>query len=389
MELNKQNIRKLVQIIAYTILLYLGAMKFEAVWNTFLRILGILQPFIVGGCIAFILGIPMKFIEENIFKKSRPHKKVFTKLIRPLSILLSILFVVGIILIVIFTIEPQLEITVVNLIDTIPGFINRVSVWVNETINNNPQLQEVFSEYSIDWNHVSKLIMTYAQDFFSGTVSSATGIVSSILDAVTTIIIGFVFAIYLLANKETHSRQAKKLCYSFLKRKKADRFIAVFQLTHETFSRFISGQCLEAVILGMMFFITLTILRYPYTLLIGVLISFTALIPILGAWIGSAISFVLIFMVNPIQALWFIVIFNVLQQIEGNFIYPHVVGGSVGLPSLWVLFAVTIGGSLMGVLGMLVFIPLLSVFYKLLRENVNTRLLIRKISPDKFQIKKT
>ncbi len=172
--------------------------------------------------------------------------------------------------------------------------------------------------------------------------------------------------------------------YSYLPRKRADRLIMILQLTNKTFASYVSGQCIEALILGAMFFFTLTIFRFPYALLIGVLVTFTALIPILGAYIGSAISTFLIFMVDPMLALWFMVIFNVLQQIEGNFIYPHVVGGSVGLPSIWVLFAVTVGGSLMGIMGMIIFIPIFSVIYSLLRESVHMRLIIKRIPSKKY-----
>ena len=169
-------------------------------------------------------------------------------------------------------------------------------------------------------------------------------------------------------------RQARKLLFAYLKKERTEEILRICSLTHRTFTNFLTGQCLEAVILGVMFFITMTILRFPFAVLVGVLIAFTALIPIFGAFVGCAVGTFLILTVNPPQALAFIVLFLVLQQIEGNLIYPHVVGGSVGLPSIWVLAAVSLGGSLFGIVGMLVFIPIVSVLYALLKENVHDRL---------------
>ena len=196
----------------------------------------------------------------------------------------------------------------------------------------------------------------------------------TVVNGLSAFLIGFIFALYILLQKETLNRQIKKLLRAFLPDSAVERVLGVARLTERTFSSFLTGQCVEAVILGTMFFITLTVLRLPYALLIGVLIAFTALIPIFGAFIGMGVGVFLMLMEAPADALIFIITFFVLQQIEGNLIYPHVVGGSVGLPSIWVLAAVSVGGSMMGVVGMLIFIPLCSVFYALLREGVNSRL---------------
>ena len=196
----------------------------------------------------------------------------------------------------------------------------------------------------------------------------------SIVNGMSTFLIGFIFSIYILLQKENLIRQIKKLLAAFLPERTVEGIVRIAALTSRTFSNFFTGQCMEAVILGSMFFIVLVVLRLPYALLIGVLIAFTALIPVFGAFIGWFIGAFLMLMVNPLQALIFTVIFLILQQIEGNLIYPHVVGNSVGLPSIWVLAAVTLGGSMMGILGMLIFIPLCSVAYTLLKEKVNRNL---------------
>ncbi len=385
MRLNKSNTKKIMFLITFTVLLLVGVWRLDVLINTAFWIINILQPFIVGGCIAFILGLPMKMFEQILFRKGKTKNKILKGLSRPISILLSIVFVVGIIFFVFFIIVPEVGNTIALLVHNIPDYVDNISKLVTKLLNDYPQIQEYISGVAFDWQKVSDSLLNVSSSLADGFFSSASSILSGIVSTITTFIIGFVFAIYLLAYKEKLSVQIKKLLYGYLPRKRAERILKVASLANKTFASYVSGQCVEAVILGTMFFITLSILRFPYPLLIGVLVAFTALIPILGAYIGSVISAFLILMVNPIQALWFIVILLVLQQIEGNFIYPHVVGGSVGLPSLWVLFAVTVGGSLMGIVGMIIFIPILSVIYTLLRENVNLRLMIRRIPEEKWK----
>jgi len=250
-----------------------------------------------------------------------------------------------------------------------------------------PMIQEVLAELELDWGTYIKNIFDFAGNgignIFTGTFELISSLVSGVMDA----FIAFVFAIYLLAKKETLSSQVKKALYALLPENAADRAVKIGKLAHSTFANFITGQCTEAIILGSMFAITLLLLRYPYAVLIGVIISVTALVPIFGAIVGCIIAMFLILMVDPVKALWFFVIFQILQQIEGNLIYPHVVGNSVGLPSIWVLVAVTIGGNLFGVIGMLFFIPLSSVMYAIFREFVNNRLEKRRIAEVKYEKK--
>ena len=210
---------------------------------------------------------------------------------------------------------------------------------------------------------------TVSEAYFSSTF----GFITSVISKVTSGFIGFVFAIYVLSQKEKLAGQGKRVLYVLFKENVASKIISVLQRTRDTFASFITGQCIEAVILGTMFFVTLSIIRFNYALLIGVLIAVTALVPIFGAFVGCAVGTFLLLVENPVQALWFLIIFQVLQQIEGNLIYPHVVGGSIGLPSIWVLVAVTVGGNLFGIAGMLFFIPLSSVLYSFFREFVSGR----------------
>ena len=219
----------------------------------------------------------------------------------------------------------------------------------------------------------------------TGILSSSFSLVGSVVSGIVSFLIGVVFSVYVLFQKEKLSVQAKKILYALLPEKKADRAVAIGKLSNQVFSSFLSGQCLEACILGAMFVIVMSILRMPYAMLIGIVIALTALIPIVGAFIGCAVGMFLIVMVSPVQAVWFLVLFLVIQQVEGNLIYPRVVGGSIGLPSMWVLAAVSVGGSLFGITGILIFIPLCSVCYALFRDFVHKRLRKRKVKKEKYE----
>jgi predicted PurR-regulated permease PerM len=235
-----------------------------------------------------------------------------------------------------------------------------------------PEVTDYLQNLTLDWTELGTRIMTLIQE--SELIQNIYGTASSLVGGIVTVGIGLVFAVYVLMRKETLAVQFKKLLYAFLPKKGASEIIRVAGVAADSFSRFLSGQCIEAVILGTMFFVAMTIFRFPYALLCGVFIGFTALVPIFGSFLGCAVGAFLILMVEPEKTIWFIILFLVLQQIEGQLIYPHVVGNAVGLPSIWVLAAVTIGGSMFGILGMLFFIPLSSVLYALLREVVYKRL---------------
>lgn len=236
-----------------------------------------------------------------------------------------------------------------------------------------------------DWNKIMDTGINFFKNGAGSVVNSTITAAKSIVSGLTTFFIAFVFAIYILLQKEKLGVQAKKVLFAFVRRGRAEATVEVLSLTYNTFSSFLTGQCVEAVILGSMFAVSMTILKLPYALLVGVLIAFTALIPIFGAFVGCGVGAFLIFMVDPMKALIFVVLFLVLQQVEGNLIYPHVVGNSVGLPSIWVLAAVSIGGSLMGVVGMLIFIPIVSVVYALFREIVYLKLKKNQIDPKELE----
>ena len=374
MDLSKISIKKIRELIVFTALLVVALWKFDVVLGVLKTIWDIIFPFVLGGAIAFLTNVPMSFLEKKIFEKVKKKNKIVRKLKRPISLILTIVLVVGVIALVMFGVIPQLTRTMGTLVTSINDFIPQMQSWIGDFFHNNQEIMNLVDQIEFDPDQAIKWGISLLGNGAGNMMNTTMSAVGSIVSGVATFFIAFSFACYILFQKEKLHIQIRKVFFAFLPRQKADAFLKVCSLTYRTFANFLAGQCLEAVILGSMFVVTLSILRMPYALLIGVLIAFTALIPIFGAFIGCAVGSFLIFMVSPQQAILFVIVFLVLQQIEGNLIYPHVVGESVGLPSIWVLAAVTIGGNLMGIVGMLVFIPLLSVLYTIFREFVYLRL---------------
>ena len=374
MDLSKMSIKKIRELIVFTALLVVALWKFDVVLGVLKTIWDIIFPFVLGGAIAFLTNVPMSFLEKKIFENVKKKNKIVRKLKRPISLILTIVLVVGVIALVMFGVIPQLTRTMGTLVTSINDFIPQMQSWIGEFFHNNQEIMNLVDQIEFDPDQAIKWGISLLGNGAGNMMNTTISAVGSIVSGVATFFIAFSFACYILFQKEKLHIQIRKVFFAFLPRQKADTFLKVCSLTYRTFANFLAGQCLEAVILGSMFVVTLSILKMPYALLIGILIAFTALIPIFGAFIGCAVGSFLIFMVNPQQAILFVIVFLVLQQIEGNLIYPHVVGESVGLPSIWVLAAVTIGGNLMGIVGMLVFIPLLSVLYTIFREFVYLRL---------------
>ena len=374
MDLSKLSMKKIRELIIFTVLLVVALWKFEVVIDVLKTIWGIIFPFVLGGAIAFVINVPMSFLEKKIFGKIKEGNKAGKKLARPISILLTIILAVGVIILVMFGVIPQLTRTIASLMMSIANFIPQMQDWIREFSHNNQDIMKLVNQVQFNPDQAIKWGISILGSGAGNMMNTTMSAVGSIVSGFATFFIAFSFACYILFQKEKLYIQIRKIFFAFIPRKKAEAFLKICSLTYRTFANFLAGQCLEAVILGSMFVVTLSILKMPYALLIGTLIAFTALIPIFGAFIGCALGCFLIFMVSPKQAVLFIIVFLILQQIEGNLIYPHVVGGSVGLPSIWVLAAVTIGGNLMGIVGMLVFIPVVSVIYTIFREFVYMRL---------------
>lgn len=386
MDLNKENIKKIRGIIIFTALLIVCLWKYDVVVEFFRFIIGVAFPFILGGAIAFVLNVPMSFIQRHLFSEERiKNKKGIKKVARPVSLILVLIFVISIVSVVMFILIPQLGATFGSLGSSIQDFVPKVQKWAEEVFEENNQIRSWIVNLDFDWNKIMEMGVNFFRHGAGSMLDSTITVARTIISGLATFFIAFVFACYILLQKEKLNIQVKKVMFAFIPKGKAEAILEVCSLTYNTFSSFLTGQCMEAVILGSMFVLSMYVLKIPYALLIGIVIAFTALIPIFGAFIGCGIGAFLIFMVNPVKALIFIILFLILQQIEGNLIYPHVVGNSVGLPSIWVLAAVSIGGSLMGIVGMLIFIPIVSVLYALFREIVYLKLKQQKIDPNEIK----
>ena len=382
MELSRETIKKIRGLIVFTTVIILCLWNYENAFSILRFIFHVTFPFVLGGAIAFVLNVPMNFVERHLFRPEKIKKSSFLKKIaRPASMLLVLFLVFGVLALIMFVLIPRLGRTFANLDESIKEFVSRLQEWAAPFSHDNKEIMGWLSNIKLDWNQIMDMGLDFFRNGAGNVLDSTITVARNIVSGIATFFIAFAFAIYVLMQKEKLRRQAKTVLFAFVRKGRAEADLEVFSLTYQTFSGFLTGQCVEALILGSMFVVAMTVLQLPYALLIGILIGFTALIPIFGAFIGCIVGAFLIFIEDPIKALIFIALFLILQEIEGDLIYPHVVGKSVGLPSIWVLAAVSIGASLMGVVGMLIFIPIVSVIYALFREIVLIKLKQRHIDP--------
>ena len=375
MNFDDKSMKQLRRLILFTIVILIALWNYAIIFGWIRFAFGIIFPFLLGGAIAFVLNVPMNFLEEKIFhNKYLKEKKAVKKLARPVSLILTIAIVIGVVVLVMFIVIPELTETVLSLGRTIRTFIPDAQRFLEDLFKDNSEISRWLAGMNLNVDQIVNRAMSFFQNGAGDVLNSTFLAIGSIVSGVTTFVIAFVFACYVLLQKEKLRVQVIKVMYAFMPEKRVESCLEVCTLTAKSFSSFLTGQCVEALILGIMFFIVMTVINMPYTLLVAVLIAFTALIPIFGAFIGCIVGAFLILMVDPFQALIFVIMFLILQQIEGNLIYPKVVGASVGLPSIWVLAAVTIGANLMGIVGMLIFIPIVSVIYTLFRASVYKRL---------------
>lgn len=379
-ELSKETMKKIMLLIAYTILLAVMLFNLDVVIGVLKFIAGVCVPFLVGIAVAFVINLPMRFYERVLFPDTlKQKKKAIRKMARPVSLVLSLLSVIGALALVIFVVVPEIVKSVTALAKTIQDFMPTLENWILSLFPNNVTVENLVESLNFDWQNILNSVLGFMKNGAGAMLDSTFNFAKVLIGGISDFLIGFVFALYVLLQKEKLRVQLDKIMHAFFEEKVIAKIDRVCGLTHKTFSSFLTGQCLEAVILALMFFVVLSVAGFPYALLISILIGFLSLIPIFGAFIGCFIGAFLILMIDPLRALIFVGIFLLIQQIEGNLIYPHVVGGSVGLPSIWVLAAVSLGGSLMGVVGMIIFIPAVSVVYTLFREYVYKRLEERKL----------
>ncbi|MBE5956072.1 MAG: AI-2E family transporter [Lachnospiraceae bacterium] len=381
--MNLKEMKKGIFYITYALILFFLLYNIRTVMGAGHSLISILFPFILGAAIAFVLSLPMGFFERKltVLDKKEPYKKWK----RPLGLVLTVLIFLAVLSVVILLIIPAIRDTAEKIMYTVPPFLTGLVRRMKELNIPAEELEQWLNDTAINWSAIGGKIFTFLKTWSSGIFVSTYGVVSSVVGVIADVVIAVIFAIYILFSKENLYRQFKMMVYAFVPEKAADKLFSVGKLTHKTFASFFAGQCVEACILGGMFVVCMAVCGIPYAVLIGVLIAVTSLIPIFGAFIGCAVGVLLIVMVDPMKALVFLILFLVIQQVEGNLIYPKVVGGSIGLPGIWVLVAVSVGGSLAGVIGMILFIPLFSVGYALLRDKTKDILKRSSVSKDKYQ----
>lgn len=371
MSQEKQEIKKWTKIIFIALCGYLIVDNIEMVLNIIQRMIEIISPFVVGAAIAFILNLPMGFFENKLSNfKTKKGKKLGKGFIRTTSLILAILVIALILTLIVNLILPELINIITLLIEKLPYYGTELKNIASRITEDFPQINETIK--SIDINN--KELQDQVKMLATGVVTKSVSVVGNIIGTFFNAIISIVFAAYILTSKDKLKEQAKKILYAYNEKEKAEKIIEIGRTARNIFRKFIAGQCLEAIILGTLSIIGMMILRIPYAVPIGVLIGVTALIPIVGAFIGIIIGAILIFSSVPMKVVTFIIYILILQQIEGNLIYPKVVGDSVGLPGIWVLVSVAIGGDLFGVVGMLLGLPIASVLYTLFKQNVYKKL---------------
>lgn len=369
MEFKGKNFKNNILLATYIIFLTFLFINIKEVLGFLSNFLGVIKPFLWGIAIAFVLNIPMTLIEKYL-----GNGKFVKGVKRALSITITLtIFVLAITILTIFII-PQLTNSITTLVENVPGYLMAFEEMIQESAINNSQsqviLQNVTSELLNMWREILKVTSQVLGSSLGYLVNFTLGVTFGIVN----FFLALILAIYMLFSKELLISQVKLIIYAFLKKDKADRLVELGQMCNSTFSKFIAGQCIEAIVIGVLCFMGMTILKMPYALLISVMIGVTALIPIFGAFLGTIPSAFIILIIDPVKALWFILFIIVLQQVEGNLIYPKVVGSSIGLSALWVMFAILVGGSLFGVMGMLIGIPILGVFFNVLKRVTNKRL---------------
>lgn len=337
------------------------------------EIMNILMPLIIGISIAFILNIPMKWLESHLAKQLRHISCFFERHVRGLSLTVTVLCLLSVVVLVLFIVIPELMRTASLIKDRLPEYIIHLqNLWSEFSLIIAKWYPNILS-IDIDWNAITSMLYDVISSGGVNLLQSTYFFASSVFSLLFDFFLGFIFAIYFLLNKEKVLQQIKKMSKAYLQKSTYQRLYNIYHLSSDIFEKFITGQLFEALIVGVLCFIGMILLRLPYALMISVIIGITALIPIFGALFGTAIGFILICMVDPLQAVWFTIFILVMQQIEGDLIYPRMIGNTVGLPSIWVFTVVTLSGSCFGVIGMILSVPISSILYALLREDVSIR----------------
>ena len=369
MKLDKQTMKKLMFLITFTIVLFFALTHIDTVINGVGFVIGLISPLLFGFGIAFVLNVPLRYIESRLFFSKN---KVVQKIKRPVSILLSIIIILLFITAVLLLVIPEVIKTFNILIDLIPDFFEKIKIKATEYYNEYPEIKTIVDSITKNRESLSDTIMNFVQTGAGNIIGTTFGFLTTLFGGIVNFVVALIFGIYILGSKEKLKSQVVRVCRAWFPERPTTKVFHVFSVANEVFRKFVVGQVTEAFILGTLCTIGMMIFKFPYSGMVGALVGMTALIPIVGAFIGAGVGAFMIMMEDPIQAILFLVFIIVLQQLEGNVIYPKVVGSSVGLPAMWVLAAVTVGGGAMGIPGMLLGVPVASTIYTLARENVHS-----------------
>ncbi len=392
MEFSKKTWKNLFLLITAVLLIAFGLQHIDAIGSGVSAVLSIFSPIFLGICIAFIVNVPMRSLErlwDRLFrrelyvsgtKKGRSLKhQLSTALRRPLCMILSYLLIAGLLFAVVFMLIPQLGAAFNDFASMLPGYLADLeALWVKaQTLLDD--FGFVLPDFAIDIKRLNtdgifSTVKSFFAEWGSHILDTTVSITTSVFSGVFNVVLALVFSIYMLAQKEMLCGQIKRILRALFSEKRVVTLVSFADLVNKTFTNFITGQLTEAVIIGVLCGIGMAIFRMPYAFVVSVIVGFTALIPVFGAYVGTAVGAFLILLAEPVKALWFVVFIVVLQQLEGNLIYPRVVGKSVGLPGLLVLAAVTVGSSVGGILGMLLAVPVCSVIFTVCAQAVDARL---------------
>ncbi len=370
--LDRITMKQVLFVIAYTIGLIWIILHMNQVLECIRIVLDLLKPFIYGVVMAFLFHLPLQYFLKKLPDSTGKWKQ-------PLAVILSLILIIGVITFVISIVVPQVVDSIVTLANAFPGYIDSFQDWINAMIEHQRVPMDILESIEQYAGEIEKALMTVVKNGLPQIVSMASGFASGVANFFMAIVI----AVYLTVSKDRLKRQLKTILYAFLPKSGYDYVLKIGTLANETFTNFVSGQVMEAIIIGVLCFIGCTIFRFPYAPIVSVIIGCTNFIPIFGAIFGVGISALLVAFVNPIQGVFFVVFGTVLQQIESNLIYPKVVGNTVGLSGLWVLFAISIGGGLFGFKGMILGLPVFSIIYVLIKEETYRRVNLKREKQEK------
>lgn len=385
MKLDRKNVRIILLIITFAVVLYTAAQNLAAIYGAVATVWNVFGVVITGLAMAFVLNVPLKLFENRVFYgMSEDRRPYVRKMRRPVSLVCALVVTLGVIVILIAVILPQLTATVAEVASQLPNYINSVVQWLRDFLSGFGITVDALEDFSVDWEQVFSDLTTYlkegsanvsesAASAGSSVVSTVTDVGGSVISTVMNTFLGLIVAVYVLAQKERIGHFMRRCIDAFLPHRASSAISRIASMASETFSNFVAGQFTDSCILGVLCYVCMRIFRFPYPEVISVVIGVTSLVPMVGSFVGEVIGALLILIVSPIKALLFIVMVLAIQQVDGAFIYPRIVGKSVGLPGVAVFCAVIVGGNVAGVLGSLLGVPVCALLYALLREAVDAR----------------